>query len=115
MARAEGGAVSSADAARLLGVSEKTVLNRWRHHRLVGWKKRTQVFFPVWQFRDGQPLPGVEEILGIFSSDDHWRIMGYFLLNRLSLGEQRPLDLLREGKVALVIQHAKAYGKEDLW
>lgn len=79
MSGAEGGAISSAETSRLLGIRETAVLKRWHRHRLIGWTKKTRTFFPVWQFSGGKLLPGIEEVLKIFRSDDHWRVLAYFL------------------------------------
>jgi hypothetical protein len=111
----EGGSISSTEAASLLRVARTTVLGRWRAHRIVGWKQAKAVWFPLWQFDGAKLLPGIEEILKIFHSDDQWRVMMYFLGNRLSLDGRRPLDLLREGKVSQVVAHAKAYAADDNW
>lgn len=115
LAADEGGSVSSAQAARLRKISKATALRRWRRHRLVAWKQGKAVRFPVWQFAGGKMLPGIEEVLQILDSDDQWRVMLYFLGNRRSLAGRRPLDLLREGKVAEVVAHAKAYAAENTW
>jgi hypothetical protein len=115
MARAEGGAMSCRETARFLKMPESAVLKRWREHRLVGWRRGKGVFFPRWQFTDRRLLAGIEDILQTFASDDHWRIMGYFLCTRLSLNKRRPLDLIRAGEVAAIVNHAKAYAREDLW
>jgi hypothetical protein len=115
LATAEGGSISTAEAARRLGISEATALRRWHCHRLVGWRHGKAVRFPVWQFAGGQMLGGIEEILQILDSDDQWRVMLYFLGNRRSLAGRRPLDLLRGGKVAEAVNHAKAYAAENTW
>lgn len=115
LAVAEGGSISTAQAARLLGASKATALRRWRTHRLVGWRQGKAVRFPVWQFAGDKLLPGIEEVLQVFQSSDHWRVMVYFLGNRRSLAGRRPLDLLREGKVAEVMAHAKVYEVENTW
>jgi hypothetical protein len=115
LAADEGGSVSTEQAARLLGESERSTLRLWRHHRLVGWKRGRSVRFPVWQFAGRKLLEGIEEVLQILDSDDQWRVMLYFLGNRRSLAGRRPLDLLREGKVAEVIAHAKAYADDNTW
>ena len=60
-------------------------------------------------------LEGIEDILRIIDSDDHWRLLFYFLSNRYSLAGRRPLDLLREGNVAEVIEHAKTYAADNSW
>lgn len=70
LAADEGGSISTAEAARLLGVSKTTVLRRWRNHRLVAWKDGRSVRVPVWQFAGHKMLKGIEETLQIFASDD---------------------------------------------
>jgi hypothetical protein len=99
----------------LLGISKASALRRWHRHQVVGWKKGRSVRFPVWQFAGGKMLEGIEEILEILDSDDQWRVMQYFLANRFSLSSRRPLDLLREGRVAEIIAHAKAHVAENTW
>jgi hypothetical protein len=54
-------------------------------------------------------------VLAVLDSNDQWRVMLYFLSNRRSLAGRRPLDLLREGKTAEVMAHAKASAVENAW
>ena len=115
LAAGEGGSTSTARAARRLGVSQATVLRRWRRHRLIAWKHGIVVRVPVWQFSGGKMVSGTEEVLQIFRSEDQWRLLRYFLGKRVSLGGRRPLDLLREGKAAEVIAHAKRYAADNTW
>lgn len=115
LAVAEGGPISAADAGRMLGVSKATVLRRWHHHRLIGWNHGRLVRIPLWQFAGRKMVRGIEEILRIFGSDDQWRVMRYFLGNRLSLAHRRPIDLLREGMTVEVVSHAKAHAEENTW
>jgi hypothetical protein len=115
MAKAEGGALSSQQTARLLGISEQAVLNRWRRHELVAWNKGTRVFFPRWQFSNRKVSAGIKQVLKVFRSNDHWRVMGYFLMRRLSLNEETPLALIQRGQTEKVVQHAKAHLMENLW
>ena len=115
MSLKEGGSMSAEDAAQLLRISVSKLLYRWRCHRLIAWQRGEAIRFPVWQFKDGKLLPGVEEVLQIFQSDDQWRIMLYFLVNRRSLAKERPLDLLRRGESVRVIKHATDYAIEDEW
>lgn len=117
LATDEGGSISTAQAARLLGVSPSTVLRRWRRHRLVAWTDGRSLRVPVWQFDGMKLLRGIEESLQVFASKDQWRVLRYFLGKRRSLGHRRPLDLLPEGKVAEVIAHAQAHAQpeENSW
>lgn len=68
---------------------------------------------PVWQFSGRKMLEGIEEVLQGFKSNDQWRVLRYFLGERRSLEGLRPLDLLREGRTAAAIAHAKAYAAEN--
>lgn len=117
LAADEGGSISTRQAARLLGVTVPTVLRRWRRHRLIAWSHSRSVRVPVWQFAGRKMLEGIEEVLQIFRSDEQWRVMMYFLRERIELDRRRPLDLLREGKAAEVIDNAKAHAdpQENTW
>lgn len=83
--------------------------------RIIGWTEGKALRIPVWQFREGKLLKGVVEILQIFHSDDQWRVVRYFLGNRRSLAEERPLDLLRRGESAKVVKHATDYSRDNEW
>ena len=115
MAVAEGGSISCEAAAKLLGTSAASVVRRWRSYRSVGWTEGKVLRIPVWQFREGKLLKGVKEILQIFRSKDHWRIMLYFLGNRQSLANERPLDLLRRGESVKAVKHATDYSQDNQW
>ena len=115
MAASDGGAISCTEVSRLLGITQAEVMRRWQGHRLVGWPEGEVVQFPVWQFRGGRMLAGIEEVLQIFRSDDYWRIMLYFVGQRRSLNRQRALDLLRRGETERVITHARNYMIENEW
>lgn len=101
--RAEGGSVSTAEAAQRLGVSKRAVLERYHKGTIVGWldENTRAIRYPVWQFNTRGLLPGIEEILQLFNEhgdadDDMARVM--FFLSRFGfLGDERPLDCLRSG------------------
>ena len=103
----EGGHISADQAARMLGISKTSVLEKFKKGQLLGWRETRQkaVRFPIWQFVGGEILRGLPEVLNILSQasqiDDWGRVM-FFLNRRNSLRGKRPLDALREGKVPLV-------------
>jgi len=117
LAEAEGGSWSSEDVARLLQISKTAVLKRLAAGRLLAWREeRLQAArFPRWQFDDhGQVLDGLEDVLEILNRDgrlDAWAKILFFLQEKPSLGDRRPLDLLREGKVKEVSIAAEAYAE----
>ncbi len=115
LAEAEGGSVSSEEAARLLQISKTAVLKRLAVGRLLAWREeRLQAArFPGWQFNEhGQVVKGLEQVLAVLNQDrrlDAWGKILFFLQEKESLGGHRPLDLLREGKLKQVELAAQAY------
>jgi len=115
LAEAEGGSLSSEDASRLLRISKTAVLKRLDAGRLLAWREeRLQAArFPRWQFDEhGRVLAGLEEVLEILNQDDRldaWGKILFFLQTKSSLGEKRPLDLLREGNLKQACLAAQAY------
>jgi len=111
----EGGTISAEEAGRLLRLNSKqAVIDRYHKHRLLGWRrKQGAIRFPVWQFQaQGGVLDGLEETLKILARSkdlDDWGKALFFINPRESLKQQRPLDLLREGKVAQVKALAQSY------
>jgi excisionase family DNA binding protein len=110
---AEGGSISSSQAASRLGISRTTLLSWYRTGKILGWRQGSAVRFPVWQFKGGRLLPGLAEVLEMANSgqallDDDGRML--FLLSNLGvLSSRRPIDLLREGDVEGVKKSVSGY------
>lgn len=117
LAEAEGGSLSSEETARLLRISKTAVLKRLDAGRLLAWREeRLQAArFPRWQFdAHGLVLAGLEEVLAILNQDerlDAWGKILFFLQEKNSLADRRPLDLLREGRLQEVCLTAHAYAE----
>jgi hypothetical protein len=117
LAEAEGGSLSSENAARLLRVSKTAVLKRLDAGRLLAWREeRLQAArFPRRQFDEhGQVLAGLPQVLAILNQDerlDAWGKTVFFLQEKSSPGDRRPLDLLRDGRLAEVCLAAHAYAE----
>jgi hypothetical protein len=114
MAAEEGGNMSADEAARQLGVTKQSVLNMYHAGKALAWRTEKQgaLRFPVWQFTEKRRLPGLEETLGKLNASnvlDDWGKIGFFLQDHGMLGDRRPLDLLRENKLAAVLRAAEAY------
>ena len=119
LTKAEGGSLSVQEAAGLLHLSEEKILHYVKGCKLVAWRdwldESVPFRLPKWQFDRTGMLPGLVKVLQVFRSRDQWRVMGYFLGKRRSLGGKRPLDLLRAAEVGRVLRHAENYFEENLW
>jgi hypothetical protein len=111
---AEGGSISTVEAAARLGISRSDLLRRYRGGRVLGWKENdgAEVRFPVWQFEGTALLPGLTEVLSALKVrcrlNDAGRML-FFLSEFGFLGGQRPLDLLRHGQLENALRAASAY------
>ncbi|MBM3882244.1 MAG: hypothetical protein FJ387_21410 [Verrucomicrobia bacterium] len=117
LAATEGGSLSSEEVARLLDISKTAVFKRLEAGRLLAWREeRLQAArFPRWQFDEhGHVLAGLEEVLEVLNRDeslDAWGKILFFMQEKGSLGDRRPLDLLRKGKVEEVRLAAHGYAE----
>jgi hypothetical protein len=115
MAAEEGGSMSAEEAARQLGTTKQSVLNLYHAGKVLAWRteKQGSLRFPVWQFEGGRRLSGLDEVMAQLRKAvmlDDWAKIGFFLQAHEG-GGRRPLDLLRENKLAAVLQAAQAYGE----
>ena len=113
---AEGGTVSSGQAAELLGITPQAVDKRRRTGKLLALpvgRAYLYPLYPVWQFDEGGRggvLGGLEEVLGSFGVEDAWMRASFFLRENGRLDEKRPLDALRDGEIESVERAARLWG-----
>ena len=111
---AEGGGLSDSEFAARMGVNARETIRQYREKgRVFAWPKDMRSYrYPAWQIHHRQLLPGLAEALAVLREKqlEPFSIVSYFLTPSDDLGDARPLDLLREGKVAEVVADAKRYG-----
>jgi hypothetical protein len=114
---AEGGAWTGQELLALFNLMPSTLHRRRKEHRVIYWRDaRHEFHYPKWQFTPtGALLPGIQQVLEQFKSQDEWRVMSYFLGKRAQLDGLRPLDLLRQGDVEKALGHAKIHAEENTW
>ncbi len=109
----EGGTVSDAAFAKLLGVKSRQTVHNYREAgKIVAVGRGSRNFeYPVWQVRNGELLPGIETFVHILrAKTSPIGIVIFFLTPAEALEGKRPLDLLRKGNVEDVLDHAHRYG-----
>ncbi len=110
--KAEGGCMSSAEVATVLGVTRQAVDKRRVNGKLIGLPTGRVYVYPAWQFADGQTLPGLEEVLQHLSVHDPWMQTAWMLNGNSRLEGQSPLDVLRSGNLEAVLDAAQLYGEQ---
>jgi hypothetical protein len=72
---------------------------------------RRGYLYPSWQFARHGVLSGWETILRALAANDPWAQVIFMLTPSDRLGDQRPLDVLRHGRVKEVKVAASAFGE----
>jgi hypothetical protein len=111
----EGGTLGAQEVAEVLGISRQAVDQRRAAGKLLaldlGMRKN---LYPRWQITEEGILAGLEEALLALKAGGNspWMCLRFFLSQNYRLGEVRPLDLLRRGEIARVVQAASVYGEQ---
>ncbi len=109
----EGGVVSSEQVAKLLNLTRQGVDKRRASGKLIGISMgRRGYAYPVWQFQDGQVLPGLENVLKAMKEHAPWTQVMFMLTGDLRLKGETPLAQLRQGDIDSVVQAARCYGEQ---
>jgi hypothetical protein len=100
----------SADAfAQLIGATRETVRQKLRRREVLGLAgAKRGVRYPAWQVSgEGALLPRLAEIFDILG-DSPWTVYRFLMEGNAALGDRRPLDALRQGDAAPVVDAARA-------
>ena len=107
-----GGALSTGEVARLLGVTPAAVqLRRTRGKLLAIPLANGEWGFPACQFTENGVASGLPRVLAAFGSESPWVQLSVLLSREPSLGGARLIDLLAAGeRVEEVERVARSYG-----
>jgi hypothetical protein len=110
--RENGGVFSTEQVARYLDVTQQAVTKRRHSRQLLGLTfRRRGCMYPAWQFTESGTVPGLHETLMALAEHDEWMQNAFFITPNTRLAGRRPLDFLRDGKVAQVVEVAKEFGQ----
>jgi hypothetical protein len=107
-----GGTITAAQIAEMLGITRQAVDKRRHSHTLLALNMGRHGYrYPVWQFTKSGPLPGLEDILQALEPHDEWMQIAFFVSKNPRLGDETPVDMLKNGEVERVVHAARAYGE----
>ena len=109
---AEGGTISSEDAAKILNITRQGIDKRRKAGHLIGVSVGRRGYrYPVWQFAGDGILKGLDKVFSELIGHDPFMQIIFILNPNTRLDGDTPLNKLRSGDVASVIAAAKAYGE----
>jgi len=110
--RENGGVFSTDQVARYLDITPQAVTKRRHSRQLLGLSfRRRGCMYPAWQFIQSGTVPGLHEVLMALGEHDEWMQNVFFISPSSRLAGRRPLDHLRDGKLAEVLDAAKEFGQ----
>jgi len=107
-----GGVFSTDQVARYLDITPQAVTKRRHGRQLLGLTfRRRGCMYPAWQFIESGTAPGLHEVLTALADHDEWTQNVFFITPNTRLAGERPLEYLRKGKVAEVLEAAIDFGQ----
>jgi hypothetical protein len=110
----DGQPLRSEEVAQLLGISRQAVDKRRSKGQLLAVSLgRRGYFYPLWQFRDGAVLIGLDRVLAALAKFDGWTQLMFMKTGDLRLNDRTPLECLVAGDIDAVVNAAACYGKPN--
>jgi hypothetical protein len=109
-----GGAFRAEEAQRLLnGISRQALEKRVRDGGLLavpgpGNRRR----YPTIQFTQDGVVPGLKKVREALPTRNPWAILNFLVRSDERLGGRKPIDVLRDGDVDLVVSAARGLGAQ---
>ena len=110
---ARGGCIGNVEVVDLMGLEDRSILDRWRDHRqIISVRDEAgQWVYPVWQFvrKHKRIMLGIRDCLAELTFESESQPLIFFLSRMENLGGHSPLDCLRSGKIEAAIKAARQY------
>ncbi|WP_454858693.1 hypothetical protein [Rhizobium binxianense] len=113
--KAAGGAYDLGQVRTLLhGVSRQAVDKRVQEGSLLAVPgPSNRRCYPTLQFnRDGSVVTGLKEVQDALPVESPWAVLNFLARPDDRLGGRKPIDVLREGNLPLVLEAANRYGEQ---
>lgn len=109
---AEGGTWTVAQVAKHLHLTRQAVDQRRRAGRILALPVgRHGYLYPAWQFSPEGMLPRLEPVLKALDPHDAWGKVVFLLSPHPDLSDKTPVQTLRAGKAAAVLEVAEAFAE----
>jgi hypothetical protein len=110
----DGQPLRSEEVAQLLGISRQAVDKRRNKRQLLAVALgRRGYFYPLWQFRDGNILTGLDRVLAALAEFDSWTQLMFMKTGDLRLNDRTPFECLIAGDIDSVVNAAACYGETN--
>ena len=95
---------------KLLGVSRETIRKKVDRKQLLALPKGSEDrLFPAFQFKEGEVLPGIREVLEVLPTDSPFVALSFLLSRSPLFRNKTALEALKAGMVKEVVSEAGSY------
>ena len=102
-------ALETGEVCALLGVSRETIRKKVDRKQLLALPKGGDRVFPAFQFREGDVLPGIAEVLSALNTDSPFVALSFLLSKNPDWNGKSACELLQLGRVATVVTEARDF------
>ncbi len=101
--------LETGEVCALLGVSRETIRKKVDRKQLLALPKGGDRVFPAFQFRDGDVLPGIAQVLSALNTDSPFVALSFLLSKNPDWNAKSACELLQSGNVAAVVTEARGF------
>lgn len=103
-----GGVLSAEEAGKIVGITRQAIDKRRRSNAILAVREGSDWKYPACQFRDGEVLPGIAEVVRGLEGQGAWATLDFLLAPDSALDGRSPLAALRQGDLAAVERVVRA-------
>jgi hypothetical protein len=100
--------LETGQVCELLGVTRETIRKKVDRKQLLALPKGGERVFPAFQFKDGNVVPGLGEVLEALDTDSIFVRLAFLLSKSPLLGNRTAIEELQAGKLENVILEARS-------
>jgi len=103
--------LETGQVCELLGVSRETIRKKVDRKQLLALPKGGDRVFPAFQFKDGDIVPGIRDVLEALDTDSPFVVLSFLLSRSPDFGDHTAVEALQSKYQATVILEARNFLK----
>ena len=101
--------LETGEVCKLLGISRETIRKKVDRKQLLAIPKGGDRVFPAFQFKDGDVLPGIAEVLTALNTTSPFVALSFLRSTNPDFDGKSAYQMLQDGNLEAVIAEAKGF------
>jgi hypothetical protein len=103
--------LETGEVCHLLGVSRETIRKKVDRKQLLALPKGGDRVFPAFQFKEGDVVPGLSDVLAALDTDSPFVVLSFLLSRSPDFDNRTAIEALQAGDQEVVVLEAKGFLK----